>query len=155
MPKVIKVVSNFLSRFQKKRENEQEFISYKEVCSFLIFDIPIAAPRIAQHKRMQISLGELIAAPELCGSTIRLFYLYTILLFFFFFFFGKKIFFFFISNQGQASALKVAYIFKVCGAQSCLWVSQWYDQVTYVCEERNNFQDSKSIFIILILKFPQ
>ena len=148
MPKVIKVASNFLSRFQKKRENEQEFISYKEVCSFLIFDIPIAAPRIAQHKRMQISLGELIAAPELCGSTIRLFYLYTILLFFFFFFF-------FISNQGQASALKVAYIFKVCGAQSCLWVSQWYDQVTYVCEERNNFQDSKSIFIILILKFPQ
>ena len=52
MPKVIKVASNFLSRFQKKRENEQEFISYKEVCSFLIFDIPIAAPRIAQHKRM-------------------------------------------------------------------------------------------------------
>ena len=154
MPKVIKVASNFLSRFQKKRENEQEFISYKEVCSFLIFDIPIAAPRIAQHKRMQISLGELIAAPELCGSTIRLFYIYTILLFFFFFVL-QKFFFFFTSNQGQASALKVAYIFKVCGAQSCLWVSQWYDQVTYVCEERNNFQDSKSIFIILILKFPQ
>ena len=31
--------------------------------------------------------------------------------------------FFFISNQGQASALKVAYIFKVFGAQSCLMVA--------------------------------
>ena len=30
---------------------------------------------------------------------------------------------FFISNYGQGSALKVAYIFKVFGAQSCLMVS--------------------------------
>ena len=30
---------------------------------------------------------------------------------------------FFISNQGQASALKIAYIFKVFGAQSCLMVA--------------------------------
>ena len=30
---------------------------------------------------------------------------------------------FFLSNQGQASALKVAYIFKVFGAQSFLMVA--------------------------------
>ena len=58
---------------------------------------------------------------------------------------------FFISNQGQASALKVAYVFKVFGAQSCLMV----EQVTYVYKKYNNFQDSKSIFMISNFKnFP-
>ena len=42
---------------------------------------------------------------------------------------------FFIDNQGQDSALKVAYIFKLFAAQSCLIVAQYFDQVTYVCEE--------------------
>ena len=32
-------------------------------------------------------------------------------------------YFFFISKQAQASALKVAYIFKGFGAQSCLMVT--------------------------------
>ena len=36
----------------------------------------------------------------------------------------------FLSNYGQSSALKVAYIFKVFGAQSCLMVSYWFDKVT-------------------------
>ena len=34
---------------------------------------------------------------------------------------------FFKSNWGQASALKVANIFKVFGAQSCLIVAQWFE----------------------------
>ena len=55
---------------------------------------------------------------------------------------------FFLSNQDQASALKVAYIFKVFRAQSCLMVAQQFDQITYVYEECNNFQDSKLIFMI-------
>ena len=55
---------------------------------------------------------------------------------------------FFISNQGQALALKVAYIFTVFGAQSCLMIAQWFDQVTYVCEECINLQDSKLVFMI-------
>ena len=37
---------------------------------------------------------------------------------------------FFVSNQDLASALKVAYIFKVSGAQSCLMVAQQFDHVT-------------------------
>ena len=45
-----------------------------------------------------------------------------------------------VSNQGQARALKIAYISKVFGAQS-------FDQVTYVCEKYSNFQDLKSIFM--------
>ena len=55
---------------------------------------------------------------------------------------------FFLSNQDQASALKVAYIFKVFRAQSCLMVAQQFDQITYVYDECNNFQDSKFIFMI-------
>ena len=55
----------------------------------------------------------------------------------------KNIYTFFISNYGQASALIVAYIFKVFGA------------VTHVCGEYNNFQDSRSIFMIIDFKiFP-
>ena len=57
---------------------------------------------------------------------------------------------FFINNQGQSSSLKVAYTFKVFGAQSCLMVAQQFDQVTNVCEKYNqkyNFQDSKLICI--------
>ena len=62
---------------------------------------------------------------------------------------------FFICNQGQSSALKVASIFKVFGAQSCLMVAQYFDQATYVCKEYNNFKYSKSIFIISDFKiFP-
>ena len=76
----------------------------------------------------------------------------------FYFFFMRKYFItvtlaFFISNQGQASALKVSYIFKVFGTQSCLMVAQQFDQVTYVCEEYNNFQDSKSVFMTSDFKF--
>ena len=55
---------------------------------------------------------------------------------------------FFLSNQDQTSALKVAYIFKVFRAQSCLMVAQQFDQITYVYDECNNFQDSKFIFMI-------
>ena len=62
----------------------------------------------------------------------------------------------FISNYGQASDLKVAYIFKAFGAQSCLMVAQQFDQVTYVCERNGNFQDSKPIFMISDFKiFPK
>ena len=56
---------------------------------------------------------------------------------------------FFISNQGQASALKVTYIFKVLGAQICLMFALQFDQATYVCEEYSNFQDSNSLFIMI------
>ena len=55
---------------------------------------------------------------------------------------------FFLSNQDQTLALKVAYIFKVFRAQSCLMVAQQFDQITYVYDECNNFQDSKLIFMI-------
>ena len=59
---------------------------------------------------------------------------------------------FFINNQGQTSALKVAYIFKVFGAQNCLM----FDQLTYVCKEYSNFQGSKPIFLIIDFKiFPK
>ena len=76
----------------------------------------------------------------------------------FYFFFMRKYFItvtldFFISNQGQASALKVSYIFKIFGTQSCLMVAQQFDQVTYVFEEYNNFQDSKSVFTTSDFKF--
>ena len=54
----------------------------------------------------------------------------------------------FIYNQGQASALKVAYIFKIFRAQNGLMVTQQFYEVTQVCEEYNNFQDSKSKFMI-------
>ena len=70
-------------------------------------------------------------------------------------FWYNQIYTFFISKQGQASALKVAYIFKVLGAQTCLMVAWQCDQVTYVCEEYRNFQDSKSIFLTSDFKiFP-
>ena len=63
--------------------------------------------------------------------------------------------YFFLSNQDQAPALKIAYIFKVFGAQSCLIVAQQFDQTIYVYEECNNFQDSKLIFMIIDFKvFP-
>ena len=61
--------------------------------------------------------------------------------------------YFFLSNQDRAPFLKITYIFKVFGAQSCLMVAQQFDQMTYVYEECNNFQDSKLIF--MILKFSQ
>ena len=35
--------------------------------------------------------------------------------------------YFSMSNQGQASALKFAYVFKVFGAQSCVMVAQQFD----------------------------
>ena len=58
--------------------------------------------------------------------------------------------FLFVSKQGQVSALKGAYIFKVFRAQTCLMllmITQSFDQLTYVCEQCNNFQDSKLIFM--------
>ena len=55
---------------------------------------------------------------------------------------------FFISNLGQVSALKVTYILKFFGAPSCLMVAQQFDLVTSAGEECNNFQDSKSMFLI-------
>ena len=54
---------------------------------------------------------------------------------------------FFISNQGQASVIKVAYIFIVFRDQNCLMVAQQFDQVTNICQEHSVFQDSKPIFI--------
>ena len=39
------------------------------------------------------------------------------------------------------------YIFKDFGAQYCLMFAQYFDQVSYACEECNNFQDLKSIFL--------
>ena len=38
-------------------------------------------------------------------------------------------------------------------APSCLMVDKLFDQKTYVCEEWNNFQDSKLIFMISDFKF--
>ena len=62
---------------------------------------------------------------------------------------------FFISNQGLTSDLRVAYIFKIFEAQSCLMVAQWLDQVTLIFEECSNWQDLKSIFMICDFKvFP-
>ena len=60
---------------------------------------------------------------------------------------------FFISSYGLGSAQKVAYIFKVFEAQSCLMVSLWFDQVTSVLEECNNLLESKSIFMICDFNF--
>ena len=60
--------------------------------------------------------------------------------------------YFFISKQVQTSALKVAYIFKGFGAQSCLTVAQYFDQVKYVCEKYSTFLDSKSIFKVCDFK---
>ena len=61
----------------------------------------------------------------------------------------------FLSNQDQASALKIACIFRVFGAQSCSMVAQQFDQITYVYEECNTFQDSKLILMISDFKiFP-
>ena len=62
---------------------------------------------------------------------------------------------FFISNWDQTSALKVAYIFKVFRAQSCLMVAQQFDHAIYVCEEQNNFQNSRSIYLIKNFKVFQ
>ena len=59
--------------------------------------------------------------------------------------------FLFISNKSHASALKVAYIFKVFGVRSYLMVAQQFDQVTCACKQYNNFQDSK--FLIMIIDF--
>ena len=55
--------------------------------------------------------------------------------------------YFFISNQGQASVIKVAYIFIAFRDQNCLMVAQQFDQVTNICQEHSVFQDSKPIFI--------
>ena len=53
------------------------------------------------------------------------------------------------------SPQKVAYIFKVFGAQSCLMFAQQFDQIICVCDEYNNFQDSKFIYMISDFKiFP-
>ena len=41
-------------------------------------------------------------------------------------------------------------------AQSSLIATYKIDQVTFFCEEYNNFQDSKSIFVIIDFKtFPE
>ena len=48
--------------------------------------------------------------------------------------------------------LQVLKIFKVFGAQSYLMVVYQFDQGNYVCEEYNNFQNLKSIF--MIINFP-
>ena len=60
----------------------------------------------------------------------------------------------FISNEDQASNFKVAYIFELFWAQSCLMAAQQFYKVTYVSEEYNNFQDSKSVFMISDFKIP-
>ena len=63
--------------------------------------------------------------------------------------------YFFISNQCQASALKVAYIFKAFTAQSSLMAAQQFDQVTLFCEGYTSSQDSEQIFMIIAFKvFP-
>ena len=41
--------------------------------------------------------------------------------------------------------------FKFFLAQSCLMVAYQFNQVTYVCEEYSNFQDSKSLFIFFLI----
>ena len=56
---------------------------------------------------------------------------------------------------GQVLVLRVEFIFKVCEAQSCLMVAWWFHQVTFVSGKYNNFQDSKSIFMINEFKFSQ
>ena len=43
--------------------------------------------------------------------------------------------------------LQVLKIFKVFGAQSYLMVVYQFDQGNYVCEEYNNFQNLRSIFM--------
>ena len=40
-----------------------------------------------------------------------------------------KYIYFFINNYGQTLALKVAYIFKIFKAQSCLMVALQFDQI--------------------------
>ena len=56
-------------------------------------------------------------------------------------------YFFYKQLQGQASALKVAYIVKVFEAQGYLIAVQQFHRLTYVCRKCNNFQDSKFIFM--------
>ena len=56
---------------------------------------------------------------------------------------------FFITNYGQVLSLKVAYIFEVWGSKlnngcSAVWIT--------VCKKYNNFQDSKSLFMITDFK---
>ena len=62
---------------------------------------------------------------------------------------------FFISNWGQTSALKVTYIFNVFGAQRCLMIAQYFDEATYFREEYNNFQNSRSLYLISDFKVFQ
>ena len=68
---------------------------------------------------------------------------------------SEKYYTFFISNQIQASALKVAYSFKVFGAQSYLMNAQQFEQLTNICKEYSKFHDSVSKFMINEFKiFP-
>ena len=52
-----------------------------------------------------------------------------------------------VSPFNNFKALKVVYIFKVFGDQSCLMVAYCFYQITHVCEECNNLQDSKSTIL--------
>ena len=68
---------------------------------------------------------------------------------------SEKYYTFFISNQIQASALKVAYSFKDFGAQSYLMNAQQFEQLTNDRKEYSKFHDSVSIFMINDFKiFP-
>ena len=68
--------------------------------------------------------------------------------FMYFFFISRVKFHVLLSYKRLGSDLKIAFISKVFGAKSYLMFTQQFDQVTYVCGEYNNFQDSKSIFMI-------
>ena len=43
-------------------------------------------------------------------------------------------------------------MFKVFGAQICLKVAKQFEQVSYVCEEYNNFKNFIQIFPIMFLR---
>ena len=62
---------------------------------------------------------------------------------------------FFYKQLGSGLSPQSSLYFKVFGTQSCLMVAQQFEQVTYVYKKYNNFQDSKSIFMISDFKtFP-
>ena len=70
--------------------------------------------------------------------------------------FGTIHSFFFISNLVWPQSSKLLICSRFFEIESCLMVAQKFDQVSYICKEYSNFQDSKPIFMISDFKiFPK
>ena len=101
-----------------------------------------------QHEYFPGNVREFLRRDILYNIYETLFVIIFFLLLLLFFYREAFLCTFFISNQDQALALKVPYIFKVFRTQSCLAVAQQFDRVTFVCEKYSNFRDSKFISMI-------